>query len=80
MDIQVITKTTTKAANLIGNRYLSIYKALGDGLWGVSTTITGFAMYNEVHWLGYTALITGVIGKFIVNAVEELRKDDQIRN
>ena len=43
------------------------WRKLGDALLGVSTLITTFAMYNNVHWVAMTALITGVVGKFLTN-------------
>lgn len=47
------------------------WRKLGDALLGVSTTITGFAIYEEIKWLAMTALITGVIGKFLTNLFSE---------
>lgn len=43
------------------------WRKLGDALLAVSTTITGYAMYENVKWVALTALITGVIGKFLTN-------------
>jgi len=43
------------------------WRKLGDALLGVSTIITTFAVYENVHWVAITALITGVIGKFLSN-------------
>ena len=43
------------------------WRKLGDALLGVSTIITTFAVYENVHWVATTALITGVIGKFLSN-------------
>lgn len=43
------------------------WRKLGDALLAVSTTITGFAMYENIHWLAMTSLITGVLGKFLTN-------------
>ncbi len=43
------------------------WRKLGDALLGVSTTITGFAIYEETKWVAITALVTGVIGKFLTN-------------
>lgn len=47
------------------------WRKLGDALLGVSTTITGFAIYEDVKWIAYTALIIGVIGKFLTNFFTE---------
>jgi len=47
------------------------WRKLGDALLAVSVTITSFAMYNNVQWVALTALITGVIGKFITNFFKE---------
>ena len=43
------------------------WRKLGDALLGVSTIITTFAVYENVHWVEITALITGVVGKFLSN-------------
>lgn len=43
------------------------WRKLGDALLGVSTIITTFAVYENVHWVAIIALITGVIGKFLSN-------------
>jgi hypothetical protein len=42
-------------------------RKLGDALLGASTTITGFAIANDNHYIAYTALICGVLGKVITN-------------
>jgi hypothetical protein len=47
------------------------WRKLGDALLAVSTTITGFALYNDVQWVALTSLITGVIGKFLTNFFTE---------
>jgi hypothetical protein len=51
------------------------WRKLGDALLAVSVTITGFAMYENIQWVALTALITGVIGKFLTNFF----KDDDIK-
>ena len=43
------------------------WRKLGDALLGISTTITGFAIYENEKWIALTALILGVIGKFLTN-------------
>jgi hypothetical protein len=43
------------------------WRKLGDALLGVSTTITSFAIYEEVKGIAITALILGVVGKFLTN-------------
>lgn len=47
------------------------WRKLGDALLGVSTTITGFAIYEEVKWVAITALAIGVVGKFLSNFFSE---------
>ena len=47
------------------------WRKLGDALLAVSVTITGFAMYENIQWVALTALITGVIGKFLTNFFKE---------
>jgi hypothetical protein len=43
------------------------WRKLGDALLGVSTTITGFAIYEEAKWVAISALAFGVVGKFLTN-------------
>jgi hypothetical protein len=43
------------------------WRKLGDALLAVSTAITGYAMYEDVKWIALTAMITGVLGKFLTN-------------
>lgn len=43
------------------------WRKLGDALLGVSTTITGFAIYEDIKWVAIAALLTGVVGKFLTN-------------
>lgn len=43
------------------------WRKIGDALLAASTTITTFAIYEEVEWLAYIALTTGVVGKFLTN-------------
>jgi hypothetical protein len=47
------------------------WRKLGDALLGVSTTITGFAIYEDVKAIAITALIFGVVGKFLTNFFSE---------
>ena len=47
------------------------WRKLGDALLGVSTTITGFAIYEDAKWVAITALILGVAGKFLTNFFSE---------
>jgi hypothetical protein len=47
------------------------WRKLGDALLGVSTTITGFAIYEEAKWVAIVALLTGVVGKFLTNLFGE---------
>jgi len=47
------------------------WRKLGDALLGVSSTITGFAIYEEVKWIAITALAIGVAGKFLSNFFTE---------
>lgn len=43
------------------------WRKLGDALLGVSTTITGYAIMEDYKWIAFSALILGVIGKFLTN-------------
>jgi hypothetical protein len=47
------------------------WRKIGDALLGVSTTITGFAIYEEMKWVAITALLIGVVGKFLSNFFSE---------
>ena len=47
------------------------WRKLGDALLGVSTTITGCAIYAGNNTLAYIALSLGVIGKFLTNFFED---------
>lgn len=47
------------------------WRKLGDALLGVSTTITGFAIYSEIKWVAISALVLGVVGKFLTNFFSE---------
>lgn len=47
------------------------WRKLGDALLGVSTTITGFAIYEDIKWVALTALAIGVVGKFLSNFFSE---------
>ena len=47
------------------------WKKLGDALLGVSTTITGFSLYNDMKEVAIAALIIGSVGKFITNFFDE---------
>jgi hypothetical protein len=47
------------------------WRKLGDALLGVSTTITTFAIYQEMKWIAITALTLGVVGKFLSNFFTE---------
>ena len=46
-------------------------RRLGDALLSVSTTITGFAIYEGEKWVAIAALATGVVGKFLTNFFTE---------
>jgi len=43
------------------------WRKIGDTLLAVSTTITIFAIAENVEWLAYVALFIGVVGKFLTN-------------
>jgi hypothetical protein len=62
-----IYKTITKMKQNYYSPTPKKWRKLGDALLGVSTTITGFAIYENEKWIALTALILGVIGKFLTN-------------
>jgi hypothetical protein len=43
------------------------WRKLGDTLLGISTTITGYSLYNDLKWVAGVALVLGVLGKFLTN-------------
>ncbi len=47
------------------------WRKIGDALLAVSTTITGFAIYEQSKWVALSALILGVLGKFLTNFFTE---------
>ena len=47
------------------------WRKLGDALLGASTTITGFAIYEEAKWVAITALVLGTVGKFLTDFFTE---------
>jgi hypothetical protein len=60
-------KTITKMKQNYYSPTPKKWRKLGDALLGVSTTITGFAIYENEKWIALTALVLGVIGKFLTN-------------
>lgn len=59
----------------IENRYFKPtpkkWRKLGDALLAVSTTITTYAIVEEMKWLALTAVILGAAGKFMTNFFTE---------
>jgi hypothetical protein len=47
------------------------WRKLGDALLAMSTTITGFAIYEDAKWVAITALVLGTVGKFLTNFFSE---------
>jgi len=45
----------------------ALYRKLGDALLAISTTITAYAIADEIKWLSLSALFIGVAGKFLSN-------------
>lgn len=43
------------------------WKKAGDGLLAVSTTLTAYAVIENLDWLALTSLFVGVAGKFLTN-------------
>jgi hypothetical protein len=43
------------------------WRKLGDTLLGISTTITGYSLYNNLQWVAGIALVLGVLGKFLTD-------------
>jgi len=47
------------------------WRKLGDALLGVSSTITGYSIYNDMKEVAIAALLLGVVGKFLSNFFTE---------
>jgi len=47
------------------------WRRIGDSLLAVSAMVTGTAIYNDYEWVAFTALIVGVVGKFLTNFFKE---------
>jgi len=43
------------------------WRRLGDSLLAIQIFITGYGISEDVHWVAYAGLITGVAGKFMTN-------------
>lgn len=43
------------------------WKKAGDALLISSSSLTAYAVVEEIKWLALTALIVGVVGKFLTN-------------
>ena len=71
-------ETTKKMSNMIKRAHSKYagptpkkWRKLGDALLGASTTITGFAIYEDAKWVAITSLVLGTIGKFLTNFFTE---------
>ena len=51
-------------------RYSDVWKLISDSLITISTTITGFAIYEDIKWLGYASLGSLILGKICLNIAE----------
>jgi len=47
------------------------WRKIGDALLAVSTTITTYAIYNDLKWIAVAAVIMGAAGKFLSNFFTE---------
>lgn len=43
------------------------WRRLGDAMLGASTMITTYAIADDHKWIAITALVLGVVGKFLTN-------------
>jgi hypothetical protein len=57
-------------------RYSDIWKVVSDSLITLSTTITGFAIYEKIDWLGYASLGAMALGKVGLNIAEYYAKKE----
>lgn len=53
------------------------WRKLGDALLGISTFISSFALYQNVHWVVFTTMGIGIAGKFLTNffTEDEVKED-----
>ncbi len=56
------------------------WRKIGDTLLAVSTTITGFAIYEQSKGIAISALILGVLGKFLSNFFTDDTKREDASN
>lgn len=60
-----------KIIKKVSSNYMSptpkVWRRLGDSLLAISTFITGYGISEDIHWVAYAGLITGVAGKFLTN-------------
>jgi hypothetical protein len=47
------------------------WRKLGDALLAVSTTITTYAIADDLKWLALTSVVLGAAGKFMTNFFTE---------
>ena len=47
------------------------WRRLGDALLAVSTTVTTYAIVDELTWLALTSVLIGATGKFLTNFFTE---------
>lgn len=63
----MVKKTITSIQNSYAKPTPEKWRKLGDALLGVSTTITGFAIYEDAKWVAISALLIGAVGKFLTD-------------
>jgi len=63
--------TIKKATSSYAKPTPAKWRKLGDALLAVSTTITTYAIVEEMKWLALTAVLLGAVGKFMTNFFSE---------
>lgn len=55
------------------------WRKIGDTLLAVSSTVTGYSVYNQMKSIAITALCLGVVGKFLSNFFTENEPKENIK-
>jgi len=56
-----------KAANNYDAPTPKFWRRLGDSLLALQLFISGYGISEDIHWVAYAGLITGIVGKFLTN-------------
>lgn len=54
----------------------SLFRKIGDGLLGASTTAQTWAILEDMKWLAITFMLVGVVGKYLSNFFTEVPHEE----